>query len=299
MVIRWGDPVLPGAPAFDLNRQTAAAQSSSSATTTTSSACCRSAGTADRALLVVNHEYTNEELMFPGFTGLDALTVEQLGSRWPRTACPWWSSSGSAAPASGGRQTTPRLPYNRRITALATPFDVHRPGRRLGAGCGPRPTRRARTVIGTLNNCSGGVTPWGTVLSGEENFNQYFVGGDGAPAAAQAEAGPVRHHHHRPLPERLAQMGPRPGAVRPGQAPERGAPVRLDRRGRPVRPAVAPAQAHRAGPVQARGRERHRGQERQGRRVHGRRRAVRLPLQVRLGQEVPQGRLARRPAGTT
>jgi secreted PhoX family phosphatase len=45
-------------------------------------------------------------------------------------------------------------------------------------------------VRGTLNNCAMGYTPWGTYLTCEENFNQYFGRG---PASAAQTAGQRRY----------------------------------------------------------------------------------------------------------
>jgi secreted PhoX family phosphatase len=48
-----------------------------------------------------------------------------------------------------------------------------------------------RRVRGMLNNCGGGITPWGTLLTAEENFNQYFAQRNGMPP------GPTRDVHTR------------------------------------------------------------------------------------------------------
>ncbi|MGN9774715.1 PhoX family protein [Micromonospora sp. H33] len=178
VVIRWGDEVVPGAPEFNLHHQTAAAQAEQFGYNNDFVGVLPLGR--NRALLVVNHEYTNEDLMFPGFTSFDALTVEQLKVAMAAhgmsvVELERVGGTGEWRPVRSGRRQ-----YNRRVTTNTTKFELTGPA----AGSAWLKTAadpKGRTVIGTLNNCAGGVTPWGTVLSGEENFNQYFVGGDGAP----------------------------------------------------------------------------------------------------------------------
>jgi secreted PhoX family phosphatase len=55
-------------------------------------------------------------------------------------------------------------------------------------------------VLGTLNNCASGITPWGTYLTCEENFIFYFKGPE-QPDAHQARWGlrkgdPVGYRWH-------------------------------------------------------------------------------------------------------
>ncbi|MDQ3615594.1 MAG: PhoX family phosphatase [Actinomycetota bacterium] len=169
VVIAWGDPVARNAPVFEVNRQTpekAAKQFGYNNDYVGVVPLDRR-----RGLLVVNHEYTDENLMFP--TGrYDDETIKKIAM----------ASHGMSVveihrprdERRGPWRRTKRGPrsYNRRITT-STPFKMTGPAagnERLRTTADPR----GRTVLGTLNNCAGGTTPWGTVLSGEENFNQYF-----------------------------------------------------------------------------------------------------------------------------
>jgi len=170
VVVRWGDPVLRDAPRFDVRNQTAVAQSRQFGYNCDYVAVLPFPRNPDRALLVVNHEYTNEQLMFPGVTGPGDTTVEQ---RQVAMAAHGMSVVAiERVRETGAWRLSKRRGYNRRITA-STPFIFSGPAAKsplLRTAANPSGTR----VRGTLNNCAGGTTPWGTVLSGEENFNQYF-----------------------------------------------------------------------------------------------------------------------------
>ncbi|MGW5477084.1 PhoX family protein [Streptomyces sp. NPDC004008] len=175
VVIRWGDPILRGAPAFDPENQTAAAQAGQFGYNNDFLALLPLPGERHRQLLVANHEYTDEVIMFRGYDPANP-TRQQVEVAW--------AAHGLAAVVveedhSTGRLTAvPRHPLNRRVTATSE-------FRLTGPAAGSELLRTSadptgHKVLGTLNNCSGGTTPWGTTLHGEENFNQYFANGSRA-----------------------------------------------------------------------------------------------------------------------
>ncbi|MFI0510356.1 PhoX family protein [Streptomyces sp. WSLK1-5] len=170
VVVRWGEPILRGAPAFDPEKQTAAAQAGQFGYNNDFLALLPLPGEHGRQILVANHEYTDEVLMFRGYDAA-APTREQVEIAW--------AAHGLSAVVveenrrNGALTVVPRHHLNRRVTAT-TEFRLTGPA----AGSGLLRTSAdptGRKVLGTLNNCSGGTTPWGTTLHGEENFNQYFA----------------------------------------------------------------------------------------------------------------------------
>lgn len=210
-LLQWGAPLTASAPAFDPMSQTAEGQAQQFGYN------CDwvdflplpvGSDTADHGLLVVNHEYTNPELMFPGYLSrnpdFDALPnpdnappeiPEFLVNTSQELIDVELEAHGLSVVEirrneSGAWEVVQDSEYNRRITATS-PMDITGPA----AGADRLKTSADSTgtkVIGTLNNCAGGLTPWGTAISGEENFQQYF-----ANLASLPESDPLWALHDR------------------------------------------------------------------------------------------------------
>ncbi|RLV55143.1 PhoX family phosphatase [Aeromicrobium phragmitis] len=168
VVMAWGDPLFHDAPAFDPWRQTAAAQVRQFGYNCDFLGLMPLRG--GEYLMVVNHEYTDEQIMHPGYDPENP-TREQVEIGWAAhglsvVAVEAQRRSGALRPIVGHE-------LNRRFHT-GTSFELTGPvaGHPL-----VRTTAdpEGRTVLGTLNNCAGGLTPWGTWLTAEENFNQYFA----------------------------------------------------------------------------------------------------------------------------
>ena len=177
VLLRWGDPIFADAPEFDPMNQTAERQARQFGYNTDFIGFIPLDGSPDHGLLVANHEYTNEELMFPGVGIQDAKDANFSKMTKELVDIEIAAHGGAVVEirrVDGKWQVIKDSKYNRRITA-ATPMEITGPA----AGHDRMKTSAdatGRKVNGMINNCAGGVTPWGTWLSCEENFNGYFWG---------------------------------------------------------------------------------------------------------------------------
>ncbi|WP_114560109.1 PhoX family protein [Desertihabitans aurantiacus] len=176
-ILRWGDPLFDDSPRFDPENPSAEAQEKQFGYNNDYLDILVDDEDGTHALLCCNHEYTNRAIMFPPDADPEEVTRTLMAAHGfavvelerKRAGRPWRYIQGA--------------PKNRRITA-STPFEL------TGAAAGSEwmvtaDDPEGRTVLGTLGNCAGGTTPWGTILSGEENFNGYFKADPDARGAAR------------------------------------------------------------------------------------------------------------------
>jgi len=134
-----------------------------------------------RGLLTMNHEYVDDGLLH--VAGLANWSAEKVKKS---QAAHGVSVIEVERKADGWAMVRPSA-FARRFTA-STPFALGGPA----AGHSMMKTAadpEGRTVLGTFNNCASGKTPWGTYLSGEENFAHYFAIGAMKPDAHQTRWG--------------------------------------------------------------------------------------------------------------
>lgn len=141
------------------------------------------AGSSERGVLAINHEATTDQQLSSFFLhpnggtttlprpaaevdkevalhGVAVVEVKKSGSAW---------------------QYVKESSFNRRLTAMSD-MELSGPAR----GNALLVTKFSPTGVrtrGTLNNCGTGKTPWGTFLTGEENWSGYFARGAADDAA--------------------------------------------------------------------------------------------------------------------
>lgn len=167
-VIKWGDPLFDDSPEFDWKNQSAEAQAKQFGYNNDYTEIQEIPGSDGlRAVMFVNHEYTNANIMFPedmpederiritmAAQGLTVVELERKDRKSPYTY------------VKGGKLNRRFLPTTEyELTGPAAGSDLVKAD----------DDREGCTILGTFANCSGGLTPWGTLLSGEENFHGYFV----------------------------------------------------------------------------------------------------------------------------
>ncbi|ELO1775607.1 PhoX family phosphatase [Vibrio fluvialis] len=164
-LMSWGDPIFADAPAFDQSgKQDSRAQERQFGDNTDGMSFFPISD--DRAVMAINNEYTNYEYLFD-HKG-DAMTADDV-----RKAQAAVGVTVVEIVRKNGKWMIDREGQrNRRITAN-TPMEITGPA----AGSEWLKTKadpKGTLALGTFNNCSNGQTPWGTYLTCEENFDDFF-----------------------------------------------------------------------------------------------------------------------------
>jgi uncharacterized protein len=206
LFVAWGDPIMPGGVPFGgMATETAAQQAKAFGEHTDGMHFFPFPGvggvpSSERGMLCVNNEYTHEEILYPdgqvgtGYTiaktrksqaahGVSIMEARRIGG------------------ATGKWTVVKNSPLGRRLTvntlmAISGPAAGHAmmQAKKYTIGDAGSVDTGAlldgRMAYGTLNNCAHGITPWGTYLTCEENWNGYFGSTTGSvPNAASGDLG--------------------------------------------------------------------------------------------------------------
>jgi secreted PhoX family phosphatase len=133
-----------------------------------------SATATERGLLGINHEATTDEQLSSFFLHANGgtSTLPRPASEVDKELAIHGVSVVEVRKTAGKWATVQASTFNRRFTQL-TPIEMSGPARGhalLKTKYSPDGTK----TRGTLNNCGTGKTPWGTLLTGEENWFGYF-----------------------------------------------------------------------------------------------------------------------------
>ncbi|OUS34903.1 transcriptional initiation protein Tat [Rhodobacterales bacterium 56_14_T64] len=165
ILTRWGDPLFSDAPEFD---HSTGGDPKSDRIFGENTDGMELFTVGEHQLVAVNHEYLNPKLNLPQNEGgmpssvADVLKMQNLQG----------VTVMEVTEGDSGWNVVVDSPFNRRIHHN-TPMRIAGPA----AGHDLLKTEAdpyGVEVLGTMNNCGGGKTPWGTYLTCEENFNGYF-----------------------------------------------------------------------------------------------------------------------------
>ena len=129
----------------------------------------------ERGLLAVNHEATTNEKLSSFFIHANGgtNTLPRPAAEVDRETALHGISVVEVRKASGKWEYVKDSAYNRRVTCLSE-CEINGPAKG-NALLKTKYSPDGSKTRGTLNNCGTGKTPWGSFVSGEENWNGYFT----------------------------------------------------------------------------------------------------------------------------